>query len=110
MHLRARRNFPLVFFDQVVQLDEIYAIHSEPFERPFDALARSAGRALTRLGREEELPGVRRQPRRQTQLGVTVARGRVYMVHAELAEKRQDLVGARLLYRSHAGRAENHTA
>jgi hypothetical protein len=65
-----------------VELDEVDVVCPETLERQTDLVARLGIGALARLRRDEETLAARAlEPRRDTQLGVAVARCGVDVVH-----------------------------
>ena len=78
------RRRPVLLLDEVVQLNEIDRVDTQPLERALKRRARARTAALVRLRRQEELRASGRQPRREAELGVAVVRGDIYVVHAEL--------------------------
>ena len=103
-------DLPLVFLDEVVQLDEIDVVDAEALEGTLEAGAGSGTGAVRRLRGEEELAAVLRHPRRQAELGVTVVSRRVEVVDAELEQRRQQLIGTLLSHGAEGGRPEDDPA
>ena len=71
---------------------------------------RRVAAAIAGLGGDEELAGVRRQPRRHAQLGITVGGGHVEVVDARLEQHRQQRVGRLLAHRRKRGATEDDPA
>jgi len=104
---RTERGLPLDHVDEVVQLEQVDRVDAEPVERPPDLLARPYAVAAAGLrGQEESLP-VTSEPRRKAQLGLAVRGGGVDVVHTELDQRLQGIVGLGLGDRRERGRAED---
>jgi hypothetical protein len=88
-------------------LDQVDVIDAHALERAVQLVARPRGRALPRLGRQEEPAAVGAQPRREAQLRVAVHRRRVDVVDAVLEQQLEHLVGARLLHAAERRGAEH---
>jgi hypothetical protein len=82
------RDVPLVGFDEVVQLDEVDVVDAHPGQRALEAGPRTVAVARVRLGGQEELAGMLREPRREPQLRVAVHRCGVDVVDAVLEQQR----------------------
>ncbi len=93
---RSVGGLPLVWLDEIVQLDEVDGVDAEAGQREFEAGARPVARAIFGLGCEEEPIPVRRHPWRDPKFGVAVGGRRVDVVDAEFEQHRKDLVGALL--------------
>ena len=108
-HCATRRvgDLPLILFDEIVELHEVDPVDTQPTERPFELGPRRIARAFAGLGGQEELTGVGRQPRRQTQLRIAVRRRGVDVVDAVAEQQRQHLVGLLLAHRAEGGGAEH---
>ena len=103
----AERNFLFVRFGEVVQLDQVHAIHAETLQRARQAVPGAGVGARAGLGGEEERVGVALQPRGDAKFRVAVAGGGVDVVDAELEQDVEHLVGAFLLHAAKAGSAED---
>ncbi len=83
----AQCGLPLGRIDEVVELEQVDVVDSEPVERAADLLACTGSLTLAGLRREEELVAVLRQEGRKAELGVAVRRGRIDVVDAVLEEQ-----------------------
>lgn len=107
----AERGLPLRLVDQVVELDEIDVVHFEPPERRTDLVARFRVRALPGLRREEEtVAPLAREPLRDVELRVAVARGGVQMVEVVPENERERAVGLRFGHARERRAAEKRPA
>jgi hypothetical protein len=61
---RTERDLLFLGLDQVVQLDQVDAVDAHALERTLELGARTRGRALRRLGRQEEPAAVGSKPGR----------------------------------------------
>ena len=107
---RPHRLLPVVGMAERVELDQIHVIHAEPLDRAMDVVARLAAAAAARLGGEKEVLPVARHPRPDAQLGVTVARRRVDVVHAVTQQDVERAVGLVLAGAREGGGAEERDA
>ena len=106
----AEGHFPLVGLDQVVQLDQVDVVDAQPLQRPLEARPGRVATPIAGLGGEEELAGVRRQPRRHPQLGIPVRCRYVQVVDACLEQDGQQRVGCLLAHRCQRRATEDYPA
>jgi hypothetical protein len=100
-------DLPLARLDQVVELDEVDGVDLEALQRSLELAPGPVALALAGLGGEEETGPVLGHPRPDPQLGIAVAGGRVDVVHAQLEQGGQYLVGAVLAHASEGGGPED---
>ena len=79
----AQRKLPLDHIDEVVQLDQVDVVDTQPVERAPYFLPRFSVFPLAGLCRHEELSRVALQPRRNPQLRAAVRRGGIDVVHTD---------------------------
>ena len=93
----SERCLPLRLVHEVVQLDEIDVIRTEPLERAADLVAGLGVRPPARFRRDEEAfaPGTL-EPRRDAQLGVAVAGRGIDVIHAVTLEQLEHSIRHRL--------------
>ena len=101
---------PLVFFDQIVELDEVDLVDAEASEASLETRPSRGAGPFIRFGGHEEPVAVASQPGGDAQLGVTVGGGGVDVVHAELEEGVENGVGPVLAHGPERRRAEQHPA
>ena len=101
--------FPIAIFDQVVELDEVDLIDTQPLQAPFEFGPSCTAGAFAGLGRQENLAAMVLQPWRQPQLRLAVARSRIEVVHARGAHEFDRGIGAALAHRAKRSRSEDDT-
>ena len=97
---------PLVFFDQVVELNQIDVVDSHALQRPLEFGPGRVAVALAGLGCQEDLAPVGGQPRLEPILGLPVGGGGVDVVDAPAVNDVECGVGSFLAHRSESGGAE----
>ena len=107
---RRVRRLPLVLLDEIVELDVVHVVDSQPLQRALQTGAGRVARALRRLRRQEELAAVLGHPRPHPQLGVAVVGCHVDVVHAEFDEHLEEGVRQLLGRGPQGGRAEDRAA
>ncbi len=105
---RPHRGLPALLVDQVVKLDQVDVVDTQPRERAFEARARLGTTPFGRLRRKKDLGAMLSEPTRQVQLGIAVPGRRVDMVDTFALEQRQRLFDPSRLHGRQRGRAEKH--
>ena len=105
--IRAMSDIPLVFLDEVVELDEVDVLDVHALQRAFELGASAVAATLTGLRGEEDTVPVRGEPRPQAVLRGAVAGGGVDVVDAELGDLLQRGVGPALAHAAEGGSPEN---
>src|SRR4029077_5418784 len=102
------RDVPLLLVDEVVQLQEVDVVDAKTPKRVADLVARLGVGALTGLCREEEtVAAFTLEPRRDVQLRIAVAGGRVEVVQVVAEHELEGSVGLSLGDLAERGGAED---
>ena len=89
----AQRELPLDHVGQVVQLQEVDVVDTQPIEGTVEFFLRPLVVSRVRLRGDEERGRIPLEPRRDPQLRVTIGCRRVDVIHAVLQEKIQRSLG-----------------
>ena len=104
----SERDLPLVGLDEVVELDHVDVGDVHALERSFQLSPRLRTRPFPRLGGEEDVRAMGRQPRSEQVLRRAVARRRVDVVQTALGDHRQRSIGTFLAHAPEPRGAEDH--
>src|SRR5208282_36482 len=105
---RAQRGAPFSFIDEVMQLDQVDMIDTQPLERSMKTRAGAIVGAIAGLGGEEEVLAMLPHPGADSQLRLAVCGGRVDMVDAIFEQRLEDAIRAILLHSAQRGGAEDY--
>src|SRR6476646_1971545 len=84
---------PLILVDQVVQLDQVDVVRAQPLERLLDLRVRGVASALAGLRGQEDLVAVVLEPRREPELRIAVAGGRVDVIDPVAGDQLEGRIG-----------------